>query len=423
MTEALRNVVVSRRYRRAVVAGRGVRYARKRLDLSPKDIARGLSFCAGARTADRLSASVAAAWQPSEAVVATLSVRSGFDLLLGAVDWPPGSEVVFTAVTIPHLATLVRSHGFVPVAVDLCPETLEVDPAVLEAACTERTRALVIAQLFGVRSELTPHASIAAARGLLLIEDCAQCYDGITRRLGRADVEMYSFGTIKTATCVGGAVLLVRDPALRSRIRTRQDALPIQPTAEYVGKLLKAALLLVLGTPSCFRVFSAMLDAVGVDYDLLIRKVSREFDDQHLLARIRRRPCTALLAMMDYRFVTYQPGRVVARGRAGDQLAAQLAPHVLLLGRAARSSTHWLFPIVSSAPLRLIAVGRSAGYDLTDGSSTLVALDENCRRAADAMSNVVYAPVDAAMPPTAVNELATLINGAESAVLDSSPSA
>ena len=90
---------------------------------------------------------------------------------------------------------------------------------------------MVIAQLFGSRNDLSAVSSIAAARGLLLVEDCAQCYDGTARRLGTADVEMYSFGTIKTATCLGGGVLLVRDPALRVRIRMRQDRYPIQPTA------------------------------------------------------------------------------------------------------------------------------------------------------------------------------------------------
>ena len=195
-----------------------------------------------------------------------------------------------------------------PVSVDLCPDTLEVDPVALEAACTERTRAVVIAQLFGVRSDLTAVASFAAARGLLLIEDCAQCYDGADRRFGVADVAMYSFGTIKTATCLGGGILLVRDPALHARIRIRQAGYPIQPTGEYVGKLVKAGLLLAVSTPNLYQLFSATLRAVGVDHDRLIRRISREFDDRDLLARIRRQPCTALLAMMVSRFDRYDPG-------------------------------------------------------------------------------------------------------------------
>ena len=178
---------VSRRDDDLVAARGAVRYARKRLDLANRDVVRGLVLCASRLARDDLVTSAAAAWVPSEAVVMTLSVRSGFDLLLGAVDWPPGSEVVCSAVGIPRLATIVRSHGHVPVSVDLCPDTQEVDPIALESACTEQTRAVVIARLFGARSDLSAVASFAAARGLLLIEDCAQCYDGVDRRGGPDD--------------------------------------------------------------------------------------------------------------------------------------------------------------------------------------------------------------------------------------------
>ena len=145
----------------------------------------------------------------------------------------------------------------------------------------------------------------------------------------------------------------------------------------------------------------------------MIRTISREFDDRDLLARIRRQPCTALLAMMVSRFDRYHPGRVIARRQAGEQLASQLAAHVVVLGCRARSSTHWLFPIVSRAPQTLITAGIAAGFDLTTGSSTLIALDQSCPRAAHAMTNVVYIPINATMPPTAVSDLAAAINHAE----------
>jgi perosamine synthetase len=402
-----------RRVNAPSTGSRGIRFARKRLDLSLLDVVRGLAFCTRRRRRRDLLTSVASAWDPAENAVVALSVRSGFDLLMGAVDWAPGSEVVFSAVTIPHLAALVRSHGYVPVAVDLDPHTLEVDVGVVEAACTERTRAVVIAQLFGARADLTVIASVTAARGLLLIEDCAQCYDGADRHFGKVDIAMYSFGTIKTATCLGGAVLLVRDPALRRRMCARQACYPTQPTREYVWKLLKAAVLLMVGVPTVYQAFTGSIRALGLEYDVAIRRLSREFDDRDLLVRIRRRPCTALLTMMAFRFASYDPARVMARRQAGERLVTQLAPHVVHLGSRAKSQTHWLFPIVSTAPTRLVAAGRAAGFDLTTGSSTLVALDQNCRQAADAMSKVVYVPICSTMQTWAVRDLADAINESE----------
>ena len=77
----------------------------------------------------------------------------------------------------------------------------------------------------------------------------------------------------------------------------------------------------------------------------------------------------------------------------------------MILGCRA-GSTHWLFPIVSRAPQTLITAGIAAGFDLTTGSSTLVALDQSCPRATHAMTNIVYVPINATMPPTAVTALA-----------------
>ena len=105
-----------------------VRYARKRLDLTVGDIARGFGHCLRPLPRERAAGALATTWQPAATVLPCLSVRSGFDLYLAAVDWPPGSEVLLSAITIPHLATLVRLHGYVPVGLDVDPETMGSSP-------------------------------------------------------------------------------------------------------------------------------------------------------------------------------------------------------------------------------------------------------------------------------------------------------
>lgn len=342
-----------------------------------------------------------------------LSVRSGFDLLLASVDWPPGSEVLLSAVTIPHMAALVRHHGYVPLAVDVDPATMELDIEALLSACSDRTRACVFSHLFGARLDITALAVAARSAGLLLIEDRAQCYAGGHQALGDADIAMYSFGTIKTATCIGGGVLLVRDPLLRERMQSRQRSYPRQSSLSYATKLAKTAVLLGVGTPAVYGMFTRALDRLTGDYDRVVRDLTRGFDDRSLLTRIRRRPCTALLAMMARRCATYDPTRVEARRRAGDHLAASLDPAVVHLGGAASTHNHWLFPVVSGRPAALVAAGRAAGFDLTCGSSTLVALDAACTRADLAMRNVVYLPAYDGMPEAALTALAEVVNTVE----------
>ena len=205
-----------------------VRYARKRLDLTISDIARAVTCCLRPLPRDQATDAIAASWRPAATALCCLSVRSGFDLYLAAVKWPPGSEVLLSAITIPHLAKLVRLHGYVPVGIDVDPGTMTVEPADVAAACGPRTRALVFAQLFGSRTDLTELAGVCAERGIVLIDDRAQCFDGVDRDLGPADVAMYSFGTIKTATCLGGAVLLVADPAVRAGMAELQRHYPVQ---------------------------------------------------------------------------------------------------------------------------------------------------------------------------------------------------
>lgn len=390
-----------------------VRYARKRLDLPLSDVAFGLAACIWPPLRWGAGARVESAWTPSDTVLPCLSVRSGFDLLLASVDWPPGSEVLMSAVTIPHCAALVRHHGYVPVAVDIDPATLEVDPGVMVAACTNRTRALLVAQLFGARSDLLGLAELARSQGLLLIEDCAQCYDGVNRALGAADVAMYSFGTIKTATCLGGAVLLVRNPALRDRMLSRQRAYPVQSSLQYASKLVRSAVLVLLGIPAIYARFTRWVQRMAGDYDHLVRAASRGFDDHALLNQIRHQPSPALIAMMARRFATYDPSRVQLRRQAGDRLASALGAEVEHLGGQGRTHTHWLFPVVSGAPEALVAAGRAAGFDLTCGSATLVCLDARCVAADRAMRQVVYLPVYDGIPQAALDELAAVVTAAE----------
>lgn len=380
-------------------------FARKRFDLDAAVVTRGLGLCLWAPPAARSEALIARAWAPGEAVVACCSVRSAFDLLLSSVPWKPGAEVLMSAVTIPHMALLVRLHGFTPVAVDVDSQTLELEAADVERALTPRTVAVVVAHLFGARAESAALSRLTRARGLMLIEDCAQCYDGRRRQLGEADVELYSFGTIKTATCLGGAVALIADPVLRQAMRERQAALPEQGRFSFALKLIKYALISSISGPRVFGLFTRLLQALTGDFDRVLRALTRGYGEGQLLEKLRLRPARALLALLAHRLHTYDATRVDARREAGRRVLATTRP----LGSESPAHTHWLFPVTSADPAGLVAHLRRAGYDATCGASTLVAIDESARRAAQAMEGIVYLPVYSEIPSEKLDELAQLV--------------
>ena len=212
-------------------------YPRHRIDIEPAALARALARCARqpARAAARLEALVC----PRGEVIAALSARSGLDLLLTGLALPPRSEVVLSGWTIPDMARVVRAHGHVPVPLDCDEATLAPTPEALAAALTPAARVAVIAQLFGGSLDLAPFARVCRARGVVLVDDDAQGFTGRERLRGSpdADVVLHSFGSIKTATALGGGLVRVRDRALRERMRAAMGAWPAQPAGRYARKV------------------------------------------------------------------------------------------------------------------------------------------------------------------------------------------
>lgn len=181
-----------------------------------------------------------------------MASSTGFDLLLQTLKMPRGSKVLCSAVTIPDMLYILRHHGLVPVPVDLDPQTLAVDVQQLRAAVTEvyyttrpcvamypmsdpllvrtrhkppqNTRMVLVAHIFGTLLPLDDVLEVARANNLLVVEDCAQAFAGRTHYTGdaRTDVSMFSFGTIKTATSFGGALLRVNDAAVLDEMKRRE---------------------------------------------------------------------------------------------------------------------------------------------------------------------------------------------------------
>ena len=106
-----------------------------------------------------------------------VACNSGTDALvlaLRALDIGPGDEVITTPFTFFATPEAVSSVGARPVFADIDPDSLNLDPAGIEAAVTARTRAILPVHLFGRPCDMAGIMAAAGRHGLKVVEDCAQ---------------------------------------------------------------------------------------------------------------------------------------------------------------------------------------------------------------------------------------------------------
>ena len=350
-------------------------HSRHHLDIGLRDFAYALFACIFARDARSRSARLAATWSPSGEGVACRSVRSGFHLLLGAHDLQAGDEVLVSAVTHPDMVRVIAAHGLVAVPVDLDVATLAPRLELAERLVTPRTRAILIAHLFGGRVDLAPYAALAGRHGLHLWEDCAQAF---TRPDDTgdpaADASMYSFGALKTCTALGGALLRVTDPAVLGRMHAIQVRWRVQKRVAYAANVLKFLVFSFATLPIVYGLLAWIHRVMGRDFDRLVNSSVRAFRAGDLLPQLEVQPCAPLLATLAFRLRTFDDVRLRWRTASGDWLTDNLPNHLVAPGAETHGSTHWLFPVLTSRADQLIEACRRAGFDAARGASSVCAV-------------------------------------------------
>lgn len=159
--------------------------------------------------------------------VALNSGTSALHLALLAAGVRPGDEVVTVSMTFVATVAAILYVGAIPRFVDIDSERGTVDPRLLEAALTPRTRAIIPVHLHGRVADMAPIMEIACAHGLVVIEDAAQAhgaqYGGqLAGALG--DMACFSFYPAKNlGACGEGGALVTDDDVLASRVRTLRE--------------------------------------------------------------------------------------------------------------------------------------------------------------------------------------------------------
>jgi perosamine synthetase len=144
-------------------------------------------------------------------------------LALLGLDVRPGDEVLIPSLTYIATANAVRYVGAEPVFVDVDPATWCIDPKMLEASITRRTKGIIAVHLYGHPADMDAINHVAAVHGLWVVEDAAEAH--FARYKGRptgglGDLGTFSFYGNKIITCGEGGAVNVNDRHLELRLRT-----------------------------------------------------------------------------------------------------------------------------------------------------------------------------------------------------------
>ncbi|MFO0730026.1 MAG: DegT/DnrJ/EryC1/StrS family aminotransferase [Nitrospiraceae bacterium] len=159
--------------------------------------------------------------------VAVNSGTSALHLALLAAGVQPGDEVITVPFTFVATVAAIRYAGAIPVFVDVRPDTLTMDPALLARAMTPKTKAIIPVHLYGQAADLDPILAVAKTRGVAVIEDAAQAHG--TRYKGRrvggiGDLGCFSFYPGKNlGACGEGGIITTTNPAYVKKLRMLRD--------------------------------------------------------------------------------------------------------------------------------------------------------------------------------------------------------
>jgi perosamine synthetase len=340
-------------------------WVRLQLDFTWWDFAYGVSCLCQPHDHAALKKSIEKRWSPEGSALAVLSVRSGFDLFLGTMQWPAGSEIVFSALNIPGMTMIARQHGIVPVPADLDLDRLAPNLDLLEQAITPRTKAILVAHLYGNFVPLEPILEIACKHNLMLIEDCAENYDGMYHGHPDADVSLFSFGPLKTATSLAGGVLRAKDPELFTRMQARHEQWPSQGRVDYFNRLCKYGTMKFFGARWIYAETRRVAKLVVGDVDKMIHHSAKSFLDEKIMDLLRQKPCGPLLASMARRFVNFDHRRIAERTANGKLLTNLLRGQVVCPGAEVEPHNYWLFPVLMTDTAKAITALAEAGFDAT----------------------------------------------------------
>jgi perosamine synthetase len=175
---------------------------------------------------------------------AVSSCTTALHLALLALGVGPGDEVITVSHSFIATANAVRYCGATPVFVDVTADTFNINPALIEPAISERTKAILVVHQLGMPCELPPILAAAERRGLPVVEDAACAigsellWGGRWERVGKphADIACFSFHPRKLLSTGDGGMLTTRSTKLDATFRLlRQHGMTVPDTIRHAS--------------------------------------------------------------------------------------------------------------------------------------------------------------------------------------------
>ena len=158
--------------------------------------------------------------------IAVTNGTAAIEVALAALGIGLGDEVIIPDYTFVATASPVLLHGALPVLVDIDPRTYNIDPGKVEAAITQRTKAIIAVHIAGYPADMAALKTIAERHDLFLLEDCAHAHGAELngKKVGTfGQAGTFSFQQSKLITAGEGGIILTNDDELEVQMRSIHD--------------------------------------------------------------------------------------------------------------------------------------------------------------------------------------------------------
>ena len=167
-----------------------------------------------------------AAYHQAKHGIAVTNGTAALEVALAALGVVPGDEVILPDFTFVATASAVLFNGALPVLVDITPDTYCIDPEMVEATITERTRVIIAVHMAGHPADMDRLGQIARRHGLRLLEDSSHAHGSEWRgkKVGAiGDMGTFSFQSSKLMTAGEGGIILTNQDDLERMARSIHD--------------------------------------------------------------------------------------------------------------------------------------------------------------------------------------------------------